>query len=301
MDKKNTGLLLVFITACISGVSIFINSYGVKGFDSSVFTFSKNLVVAVFLFAVMLGFGLLKELKTLTRKQWIRLAFIGLVGGAIPFLLYFKGLTMADASTASFIHKLLFLFVTVFAVTLLKEKMNKYFFIGASLLILGTAVFVLPKISWSMGILLILIATMMWGFENVLAKNMTNKLSGTTVAFGRMFFGSLFILLFLLVTGKALLLTSMSTAQYGWIAITSLFLFGYVMTYYNGMKNISIIQASCVLTLGAPITTLLSYFWKGTAVVFHQWVGMLIILAGISIILLLDQQKEQTHLARETV
>ena len=43
LERK--GLQLVFFTAIISGVSIFINSYGIKGIDSSVFTFSKNIIV----------------------------------------------------------------------------------------------------------------------------------------------------------------------------------------------------------------------------------------------------------------
>ena len=58
MENKK-GLLLVFLTAVISGFSIFINSYGVKGFDSSVFTFSKNIVVALFLFSIIIFFVLL--------------------------------------------------------------------------------------------------------------------------------------------------------------------------------------------------------------------------------------------------
>lgn len=298
MNDKHTGLLLVFIAACVSGFSVFINSFAVKGFDSSVFTFSKNLVVAVLLFSIVLGFGLFKEIKELTRDQWMRLAIIGLVGGSIPFLLFFKGLAMADGSAASFIHKLLFIFVTVFSVILLREKINKLFVAGAILLITGTAVFIVPKMSFSIGLLLILLATMMWALENVLAKKMTRTISGTTVAFGRMFFGSLFIFLFLLLTGKAPLTVTMGAAQYGWIAITSIFLFGYVLAYYNGIRRISVIQASCVLTLGAPMTALLSFLW-GSTVPVHQWIGMLIIAAGAGTILFLGQKTKDIQTLRD--
>src|SRR5438105_4626479 len=47
---RTTGLLLALVTACISGVSVFVNSYGVKSFHSaSTYTTAKNLVAAVIL------------------------------------------------------------------------------------------------------------------------------------------------------------------------------------------------------------------------------------------------------------
>ena len=95
MDTYQKGIFLVILTAIVSGFSIFINSFAVKGFDSSVFTFSKNVAVALFLFAVLYGFGQWQELKTLKRKHWIQLFIIGLVGGSLPFLLFFKGLQLS--------------------------------------------------------------------------------------------------------------------------------------------------------------------------------------------------------------
>src|SRR3989338_8794652 len=97
--ENRKGLMLVFFTAIISGFSIFVNSFGVKGFDSSVFTFSKNAVVAILLFAIILGLGNFSELKTLKKRQRLQLAAIGLIGGSVPFLLYFKGLQMAAGAT----------------------------------------------------------------------------------------------------------------------------------------------------------------------------------------------------------
>ena len=65
MESKK-GLMLVLGTAVISGFSIFINSYGVKGFDSSVFTFSKNFAVALALIALILGMRQWREIARLS-------------------------------------------------------------------------------------------------------------------------------------------------------------------------------------------------------------------------------------------
>jgi len=141
LNKSKAGLLLVFLTAIISGFSIFINSFGVKGFDSSVFTFSKNVVVALFLFSIIIFLKQFNELKKLNKKQWLNLIGIGLIGGSIPFLLFFKGLQMATGAAAGFIHKTIFVYVAVFALLFLKEKLTKSIFIGALLLLVRKDVF----------------------------------------------------------------------------------------------------------------------------------------------------------------
>ena len=291
MINKKNGLLLVFITAIISGFSIFINSFAVKGFDSSVFTFSKNIVVALLLFSVLLFFGQFQELKRLSAKQWGQLALIGLIGGSIPFLLFFKGLQLTTGQTSAFIHKTIFIYVTVFAVIFLKEKLTYKHLIGASILLAGNFLLILPDFNFSRGHLLIFSATIFWAAENALAKQALKELSGNIVAFGRMFFGSLFILIFLASTKKLPLITSMSQPQYLWIMITSVFLLLYVFTYYNGLKYIEVTTATYILSLGSVITTVLTYF-NGAPISIMGSVGMLLITLGIISILWLNNLKE---------
>ncbi|MBL7055319.1 DMT family transporter [Candidatus Woesearchaeota archaeon] len=278
---NNKGLMLVFLTALISGFSIFINAFGVKGFDSSVFTFSKNIVVALFLFSILMFFNKFNELRKLSLKQWKQLMFIGLIGGSIPFLLFFKGLQMTTGTSSAFIHKTLFIYASVFALLFLKEKLNKGFILGAGLLLIGNYLMLKPSFEFSFWHVLVLVATIFWAAENAISKNALKELSGTIVAFGRMFFGSLFILVFLISTGKFSSIFSMSIEQYGWILITSVFLLGYVLTYYNGLKRVKLSVAAPVLALGSPITTLLNLVYKGIALSLNQSLGILLIIAGI--------------------
>jgi len=278
--KKTKGTILVLITAIVSGFSIFLNSFAVKGFDSSVFTFSKNIVVAAMIFAVILGCRRLKELKSLSRKQWLQLSLIGLVGGSIPFLLYFKGLQLATGATSAFIHKSMFVFIAVMAVFFLKEKLTKWTIAAAGLLMVGNFLVLRPNFSVSTGTLFILAATLLWAVESVYSKHVLKQVSGTVVAFGRMFFGSLFIFAFLAATGKAGIVLSMNPAQYGWIAVTSLLLLAYVFTFYNGLKHIKATTAACILTLGSPITTALTLL-QGKVISPFEIVGSIFIAAAV--------------------
>jgi drug/metabolite transporter (DMT)-like permease len=265
----------------VSGVSIFINKFGVSGINPFVFTGLKNIVVAVFLFAIILGVGEFKSLKLLDKKQWSKLALIGLIGGSIPFLLFFKGLQLTSALNGAFIHKTIFVFVAILATIFLKEKLNKKYLVGAVLLLGGNAL--LLRFVWSgfgIGDLLILGATVMWAGEITLSKHTLKNLTGNQVAFGRMFFGSLFILIFLATTSNISLITTMTINQLTWIIITSVFLLLYVFTFYNGLKYIQAHIAASILLLGQLVTFGLSYFFLDTVITPVQAVGMLAMIAG---------------------
>lgn len=279
--ESKSGLMLVFFTAIISGFSIFINSIGVKEFDSSIFTFLKNIAVSVFLFCIILLLGMFIELKKLSKKQWFQLIAIGLIGGSIPFLLFFQGLKLTTGATSGFLHKTIFIFVAVFAILFLKEKPTKGVIIGAALLLLGNYLMIKPDFRFAEGHLLILAAVIFWAAENTFSKYVLKSLSGTIVAFGRMFFGSIFILIFLLVTGRLSLITKLTGAHIGWVLLSSMFLLLYVFTYYNGLKQIKASTAASILAIGSPITTLLSWVFANKPVTLQQSMGMLLIAVGI--------------------
>jgi drug/metabolite transporter (DMT)-like permease len=261
MDKR-TGIVLVLATAIISGVSIFLNSYAVSGFDSSVFTFAKNVLVAFALAAVVLVTRI--DLRGIPARSWLLLALVGLIGGAAPFLLFFHGLSLVSGAAAGFIHKTLFVFVAVFAYFFLRERFSPLMIVGAALILTGTVLSIRGSLIFEAAHLFILGATVLWALENVLSKHITKDLPGRLVAFGRMGFGSLFLFLFVIATGRGPLLVSMSASQYAWIALTSVLLLGYVLTYYEGLARIRVSTAAALLSLGAPVTALLS-FAAGTA------------------------------------
>tara|TARA_Y100000310_G_scaffold265358_2_gene276375 strand:- start:8137 stop:9042 length:906 start_codon:yes stop_codon:yes gene_type:complete len=283
MDKKR-GIILVLLTAIISGFSIFINKLGVTGINPYIFTFAKNTLVALFLFSIIILAYQYKKLKQLKLKQWFQLSLVGLLGGSIPFLLFFKGLTLTSGATGAFIHKIMFVFVAILAVTLLKEKLNKALFIAAILLLTGNLLLLkLTALTFTTGELLILIATIFWAAEFTLSKHLLKNIEPNIVAFGRMFFGSLFILAFLATTSKLSLITTITLNQFSWIIITAVFLLLYVFTWYNGLKQIKVTTATCILLLGSPITTILSSIFLQTTITFTQILGITLISAGVII------------------
>ncbi len=274
---------MVFLTAIVSGASIFLNNFAVQGSNPFVFTFLKNAVVAVFLFSLIL---LLKEsssIKSISRKQLGQLAAIGFIGGSIPFLLFFYALKMTTAINAGFLHKTLFIWATIFAFVFLKEKLSKRFIAAAGLLLAGN--FLLFGISsFGFAEALILIATFLWAAENVLAKRVLRELSGSIVAFGRMFFGSIFILFFLAFTNQIEPIFALDINQIFWVLISSAFLFAYVFTFYSGLRFLPVHKATAILLLAQPVTAFLSFAFLGKAISLPEAFGLILILGGIFLI-----------------
>jgi drug/metabolite transporter (DMT)-like permease len=248
-----TATSLALGTAVISGVTNFLSKISVTVVkDAIVFTTLKNAVVALLLVGIILGAKKWSEIKTLNKRHWLKLIAIGLIGGSVPFALYFTGLTHTSALNASLIHKTMFLWVSLLAIPLLKERMTKWQWVGigavaiANLFIGGFQGF-----KFNTGELMILAATMLWAVENIIAKLALKDISSLTVAGARMVFGSVALIAFLAVRGGAPAVTHLSSAQWGWTLLVSALLFGYVITWYTALKRA---PATYVATLLVPAT-----------------------------------------------
>ncbi len=296
MKNKNKGLLLVLSTAFISGFAIFISKFGVSIINPYIFTGLKNVIVALLAVSWLLMLRDWQILKKLGGRTWLLLLFVGLIGGSIPFLLFFKGLSMTTAAQGAFIHKTMFVYVALLAGIFLKEKINKKYLIGGLFLLLGNMLLlkaVPHQIGW--GDFLVFLAAFFWAGENVLSKYLLKNLPPRIVIWSRMFFGSLFIVFFWAATGQAGLVMSLNLEQIGWLLISSVILFGYVSTWYSGLKYVPVSLAATVLLLGSPITTLLSLIFLGGSVVFGQILGIILITLAVFLIF-----KSANYLSQKT-
>ncbi|MFA6027899.1 MAG: DMT family transporter [Patescibacteria group bacterium] len=284
------GIILILTTAVISGFSIFINQFGVKVINSDIFAGLKNITVALLLFAVILLFREWVNFKKLSKKDWLTLIIIGLVGGSVPFLMFFKGLSLSTAPEAAYIHKFLFVFIIILAPLILKEKLQWHYLLGFVFLIMGSALLfkVNGNFTFNKGNLLILGATFIWAIENIIAKKAVATISPRLVAWGRMGFGSLFILIYLGFTHQLGALTQLTLTQFSWVFLSALLLLGYVLTWYTGLKYIPLSFAAAILSLGALITALLE-ITQGKAYSTTQIIGLVLMVFGISVILWLKK------------
>jgi len=282
-EKCRKGVWFALGAAIISGFSIYLNKFAVMTIaDPLILTTAKNLLVALlFLVLVMLP-GTLRELKSLSGRQWLTIALIGVVGGSLPFLLFFKGLAAASAPSAAFIHKALFVWITILAVPFLGERPGKVHLLALATLIVGNLLLVgLPGLwAFTEAELLVFGATLLWAIEAIIAKKLLRQVSSSVAAFGRMFFGAIVMLVYLGFTGRLGALINLSGQQLGWTIITALFLLGYVWSYYAGLKHAPASIVASFLVLGSVITSLLYAVFDAREYSWEQVTGVLLIVTA---------------------
>jgi drug/metabolite transporter (DMT)-like permease len=287
MSRRSAGIALAFVTACISGVSIYLNGRAVKHFgDATVYTTAKNLVAALLLVSLAL-FATRRTPAVAsprpTRRQWLSLFTVGVIGGSVPFVLFFEGLARAEATQASFIQKTLVIWVALLAVPLLHERLGRWHYLAIALLLAGQAWLVgsAGTIAFGAGEGMILAATLLWAVEVVYVKRLIGPLSPRLLAAARMGFGAAILIAWVGVTGKMGALTGLDAAQWRWILLTGLLLTAYVATWYEALARAQAVDVTAVLVFGAVITALLAGAVDGVAV---SVAGTLAIAAGTGIV-----------------
>lgn len=287
MEKNfKQGVWLALLTSFISGWAVFLNKFAVDFWsNSSVFTTAKNLVVVLFLMSLLIGLRKLPELKKLKKADWLKLFLIGLIGGSIPFLLFFKALTLMPAAEAAFIHKTLFIWVAILAVPFLKEKLSFFQILALGILFLGIYLMGFPT-GWKLqpGIWLALIATFLWAIENILAKHTLREVSSTVVGWGRMFFGGLVLLIYLGATNQLKNILPETSLQLGWLVLSSFILLFYILSWYQALKLAPATIVASALTIAFPITVILEGVFVKHQFPFKILLPTLVLILGIVLI-----------------
>lgn len=290
------GLGMATMTALISGVAIFVNGYGVKawsaaGATSAAYTGAKNLVAALLLAGVV---GLLSLRRSedgltrpTTRSQWLGLAFVGVLGGGVPFLLFFEGLSRAVSTQAALIHKSLLIWVGVLAVVFLREKLRAVHVAALGLLVGGQLVIAggVTDVALGSGEFMILGATLLWSFEVVVAKRLLDGLSPLTVGTTRMGVGVVVLIAWGLASGGFAGLAGLSWSQWSWALITGVILSGYVGTWFFALARAPALDVTAVLVFSIVITASLQAAAQGAAIADKGWgLGLVTFGAGLMVI-----------------
>ncbi len=283
------GLLLVLATVVVSGVSNFVNFRAVQGTDVDAWITARNGLVALLLVPMAI-LASSSARPRLTRSDWARLLLIGLLGGAVPFLLYFHGFQMASAAggaaTASFGYRSLFLMASVLALVFLGERLPRRYAVGAGALLLGNALLLaLSGPLWTDGTGFVLLATAMWAAEYTISKYALRSLPSGTVALGRMGFGTLFLVIYVGLTGHASSFVGFSSADWMTVALSALLLFVFVTTWYAGLKTVDLSVASALLVLAFPITWALGVVASTSALSAGPLAGAVLVVLGAGLVL----------------
>jgi drug/metabolite transporter (DMT)-like permease len=280
------GVLLAFGTAAISGLSVYLNSFGVKLVsDAAVYTTAKNGVAAIVLVALAVAFGAGREARALDSRNRLGLVAIAIIGGSIPFVLFFSGLAIATAPTAAFIQKTMFIWVALMAVPFLGERLGLVQIGALGTLLVGQALIAPPTgMGWGAGETMIAAATLLWSVEVVVAKRLLTGISPQLLGASRMGLGLVILVGYLVVSGRLGGLAAISGEAWLWVLITGGLLAGYVATWFGALRLASATTVTSVLVLAAVVTGVLSALNKGVAPDPKVIAGYLLVIAGTALV-----------------
>jgi drug/metabolite transporter (DMT)-like permease len=280
------GVGLAFGAALISGLAIYLNGFAVKQMaDAAVFTTLKNAVAAIVLVTAAVGVGGMRAVRAIDHRQWPAVLAVGVIGGSVPFILFFTGLAQASAPSAAFIQKTLFIWVALLAVPFLGERLGIASLFGLCVLLAGQALILPPDgITWGTGETLILAATVFWAIETVLVRRLLGSIPGSLMAALRMGVGLIVLVAYLVVAGKLPIVAGLSAAQWGWVLLTGLVLASYVGTWFAALQRAPASVVTSVLVPGAVVTGVLSAVSNGAAPSPTVVLGYLLIIAAASLV-----------------
>jgi drug/metabolite transporter (DMT)-like permease len=289
LSSKSKGIYLAFITAVVSGVSIFVNKFAVYAINPPLlFTATKNFYVGLLIVGIIFALGKWQLIKKLTKREIVYLVLIGIVGGSLPFYLFFTGLSQTSAINAALIQKTLVIWVAFLAVPFLKEKVSKTQIL-AVVLLFGSNLFVggFKGFQFSQGELFILLATLLWAVETVLAKKILPTVDPDIVTGARMGLGSVLLLTAAAFTvpgafSKGL---ALSADQWFWMIFTVVSLLAYVTSWYRALKFAPAITVSCVLVSSTLVTNILSAVFVTQSWNLTLSVQSLVMFVGILLVL----------------
>jgi drug/metabolite transporter (DMT)-like permease len=288
MSVRARGIALAFATAMVSGCSIYLNGRAVKHFgDATVYTTAKNAVAGVLLVALAAwaGRGVVAERRPIewTRRRAAGVAAVAVIGGSVPFVLFFEGLARAEATQASFIQKTLVVWVALLAVPLLHERFRWPHALAVCLLLAGQAWLVghAGTVAFGTGEAMILAATLLWAAEVIVVKRLLPAIPSRTLAAARMGLGTAVLLAWLAIDGTIGQLGAFDAEQWRWIVLTGLLLTAYVATWYAALQRAPAVDVTAVLVFGAVVTALLSGLVDGATVSVG---GTLLVAAGAAVV-----------------
>ncbi len=233
------------------------------------------------------------NLRKMDRKAWLALVLVALTGGLIGTMAIVKALFLVNferLSVVVLLQKLQPVFAIVLAAVLLKERISRRFLGWASLALVGAYLLTfgisLPEVAGGTNSALAatwaVIAAAAFGSATVLGKRLLGFLDFKEATFARYGVTSVLALLYLLVSGAGLPLTTIPAGTWCVIVLIGLTTgSGAIFLYYYGLSRVRASVATiCELCL--PLSAVLfDYLVNGSVLAEWQWLGAVLMIGAI--------------------
>ncbi|WDV96843.1 DMT family transporter [Brevibacillus parabrevis] len=274
-------LLLIF---CVTawGSNFVFGKMLVAEFSPLFLSVMRLLFIALFLLIWAKG---RLTIPKLSRRDWLLVAILGIVGVGINQWSFYKGLVTADPTTSSLILALTPVTTALLAALFLKEALSWRMGLGA---VIGTAgvLFVIytgAELHFDVGILWIVLTMLTFAVSIILVRMLGHRLPPlvTTLFSNLIGFGALLPFVF-----ASLPQVAYSTQLSSWILlfVTAVIMHGIVTLIWNSqLQKVGAAKAAMFSNLEPFIAMLFGFFLLAKPVTLIQLFGALLIIAGVTL------------------
>ncbi len=289
---KKFGPVLIFVAAMLWASDAPFRLHLTKDLSSGLIVLGEHF------FAILIAIPILfynwADVKKLSWRGWVSVLLVAICGSALASIAFTEAFRYVNPSVAILLQKLQPLIAILLAVTLLRERLPKLFWMWSALAIFGAYLISFPKLVPQLyegevfnpnvtGVLLALLAALFWGASTVLGKYALRTLSFQTMTSLR--FVVAFLFLFgMNVYGGTLAEISLISGK-DWLYIFIIAMVSGIFSLFLYYKGLSYTKASVatIAELGFPVAAVLVNlaFIPNSTISFIQIEGMLLLLAAI--------------------
>jgi transporter family protein len=135
-NLHNSWQFWALLAAIFAALTAIFAKVGVEGLNSDFATFIRTVVILVTLGGILVVTGELQSVRTVSAKSLVFLVLSGLATGA-SWVCYFRALKIGNASQVAPIDKLSVVFVAIFGVLFLSEKLSLGNWVGICFIAIG--------------------------------------------------------------------------------------------------------------------------------------------------------------------
>ena len=286
LDKKYGQWLTLFLMSFIWGTSFILMKKGLLALPPDVMAMLR--ITFAFLFFLPLA---LKNIKKINRQNIVPLLIVGFIGNFFPAILFATAETQISSALAGMLNATTPIFVWLTGILFYKAKTSKIAIAGIIIGFIGTLGLLTddPRNffdSWNFYALLILLATLMYGFNTNNVKYKLHDLDAISISSLGFFLVGPFAIIYLAIKGYPQNFVShpdfwLSTGSVAALAFFSSFLA--IMLFNLFIKHTTAVMAASV----TYIIPIFAIFWgvlDGETIPVHQYIFMAITIIGVYLV-----------------
>jgi drug/metabolite transporter (DMT)-like permease len=232
----------------------------------------------------------------ITSKYFLLILTSAILGAAIAPIVFFQGLKMSTAADTALLANGETVFSILFALLIFRERLRPIGYIAVILILVGVFLvttnldFKSSVFSLNLGNVLVILSTIIWGFDNNICKIITKQIHVSRLIQLKALIGGSILLGTVIITGIPFKIQSEQI-----LPIILLGVFGFAISLYlylHSIKRIGVIKASSLLSLSAVFGLVFALVFLNEIISINQIIAISVMIFGIHLMYIYEKKDE---------